>query len=277
MGFLRPAPSFSATVNSTSVISNLDIELLNGDSYAIRGVWGIPSGEKRYGVIHTRPDGWVRSVGLNAWATGPAIIRATELDADFSGDVDNLTFLDAFLINRNRASDKTAESDTRTIVGLDNGDTYELDLDTADGGYFVLHHGIGDFTTNLNHNALDSEIQTALRTLYDNDNIDVSGYDGNFVITFDPLIGIARLSAVFDNLENAGNPSLTRTTTCIDDSGTILNIFPIGRFSLVGTHDHGIEYVYQLNKSYLIEAWNPGESDEDAVFVSIYGILNEGE
>ena len=271
MGFLKPV-----VADSIRVVMSNDVELFDGESYALRGNWWIASGEKRYGVIHTRPNGWVRSISLNAWASGPAILRLTEIEADFSGDVDNLTFINFPLLNRNRVSENDAVSITRVISGADLGDEYVLNLGDPAGGSFYLHHNAGSVTDNLSWDASAGTVQTALRELYANDNIDVaSAIPGVYTITFDPLIGIARLDVNF-SLTNATLPSLNRTVVCIDDTGTILSMFPIGRFSLIGNQSSGVDYEYQLNKSYLLEAWNYGESDEDAIVVSLFGVLNEG-
>ena len=133
-----------------------------------------------------------------------------------------------------------------TFLPFGADEIYDLDLGGATGGTFTLGDGDTIATAALDHDSTAAEIQTALRTAYDDTGILVVANGSDFIITF-PTGVAASLTLGVASLTGATNPAVT-------------------------LRDELAEYVGTGH----ITNWSPSGATEDAVGVSI-SIQGDGE
>ena len=133
-----------------------------------------------------------------------------------------------------------------TFLPFGADEIYDLDLGGATGGTFTLGDGDTIVTAALDHDSTAAEIQTALRTAYDNTGILVVANGADFIITF-PTGVAASLTLGSASLTGATDPAVT-------------------------LRDELAEYVGNGH----ITQWSPSGATEDAVGVSI-SVQGDGE
>ena len=133
-----------------------------------------------------------------------------------------------------------------TFLPFGADEVYDLDLGGASGGTFTLGDGDAIETAALDYDSTASEIQAALRTVYDDTGILVVANGADFVISF-PSGVEANLTLGSASLTGANDPEVT-------------------------LRDEMAEYVGTGH----ITNWAPSGATEDAVGVSI-SIQGDGE
>ena len=133
-----------------------------------------------------------------------------------------------------------------TFLPFGADEIYDLDLGGATGGTFSLGDGDTIVTAALDHDSTAAEIQTALRTAYDDTGILVVANGSDFIITF-PTGVAASLTLGSASLTGATDPAVT-------------------------LRDELAEYVGNGH----ITQWSPSGATEDAVGVSI-SVQGDGE
>jgi len=133
-----------------------------------------------------------------------------------------------------------------TFLPFGADEIYDLDLGGASGGTFTLGDGDAIETAALDYDSTASEIQAALRTVYDDTGILVVANGADFVISF-PSGVEANLTLGSASLTGANDPEVT-------------------------LRDEMAEYVGTGH----ITNWAPSGATEDAVGVSI-SIQGDGE
>lgn len=133
-----------------------------------------------------------------------------------------------------------------TFLPFGADEIYDLDLGGATGGTFTLGDGDAIVTAALDYNSTTSDIQTALRTVYDDPGILVVGNGADFIISF-PSGVAASLTLGSASLTGANDPAVT-------------------------LRDELAEYVGNGH----ITSWSPSGATEDAVGVSI-SVQGDGE
>jgi len=133
-----------------------------------------------------------------------------------------------------------------TFLPFGADEIYDLDLGGATGGTFTLGDGDAIETAALDYDSTASEIQAALRTVYDDTGILVVANGNDFVISF-PSGVEASLTLGSASLTGAAEPAVT-------------------------LRDELAEYVGTGH----ITSWSPSGATEDAVGVSI-SIQGDGE
>ena len=133
-----------------------------------------------------------------------------------------------------------------TFLPFGADEIYDLDLGGATGGTYTLGNGDAIVTAALDYDSTASEIQTALRTVYDDTGILVVANGADFVISF-PTGVEANLTLDATSLTGATNPAVT-------------------------LRDELAEYVGTGH----ITSWSPSGATEDAVGVSI-SVQGDGE
>jgi hypothetical protein len=133
-----------------------------------------------------------------------------------------------------------------TFLPFGADEIYDLDLGGATGGTFTLGDGDTIVTAALDHDSTAAEIQTALRTAYDDTGILVVANGSDFIITF-PTGVAASLTLGSASLTGATDPAVT-------------------------LRDELAEYVGTGH----ITSWSPSGATEDAVGVSI-SVQGDGE
>jgi len=132
-----------------------------------------------------------------------------------------------------------------TFLPFGEDEVYLLDLGSPTGGTFTLGDGDTITTSSLDHDATLSEIQTALRTAYDEPGIFLAEGTGTIIVSFPT--GVTAELAIQSSLTGG-----TAATCVLQDEPAVY----------VGTGS--------------ITSWSPSGATEDAVGVSI-SVQGDGE